>query len=500
MVNVLLTPPTGVNQGVGASGTVYPVGTSGLVSIPSTSGDLVFLLNGGFTFAGVNSAGKNNLTATTDPATTDDTAAGYAAGSIWMNVTGSRNYMCADATASAAVWLLMGEAGITPTELAFIDGTTPGNVTNSKAVIYSAAGIVAGSSAAPAAAGTVQGNATALTKMYNAVTGADGTTGVVLQTSAADVPCFVINTNASSALKIYPATGAQINALGANAAFSLGPDRAAWFVGRSSTLWYTSGAMAATATVTEQNTLTGATAGTLVASKAIVVDGNKTVDQINIRAGNATIAPTTIAAGTNLTTAAAGSSEFDGKAFYDTALASSRQVRDNEQFACITTNYTMTDTASAQQALNASANGAVTLAAATSYFFEAMYQLSNTGTTSHTWGTLFAGTASFTSIDYTAMAYTGTTSGVTITALSALQIAIATVVPVTAASTSATEFVTIILKGIMRINAGGTVIPQIKASAQPGASGTPGVTMLAGSYFRVWPVGLNTVAVVGNWS
>lgn len=228
--------------------------------------------------------------------------------------------------------------------------------------------------------------------------------------------------------------------------------------------------------------------------------GTATATKITFAAGTTAIAPVILTTGTNLTTAAAGASEFDGSVFYDTAVASSRQVRDTEQFCCLTANYSATDTASAQKVFNSSTNGALTLPAATSFFFEELILLSNTGTTSHTWGTLFAGTATFTSIAYEFLAYTGTTSGVTITAVSGGQVAVSTVIPVTAASTSATEFVSIRLTGIMRINGAGTVIPQIKASAQPGASGTPGVTILAGSFFRCWPVGTNTVAAVGNWS
>lgn len=268
-----------------------------------------------------------------------------------------------------------------------------------------------------------------------------------------------------------------------------------------------------TSIVVAGNTLTGAelgavdgvTAGTVIASKAIVTDsGIKISGLLNCTygAGTATVAPVNYTAGTNLTTAAVGAVEFDGSCFYSTAVASARQVVATEQFICLTANYTATDTASAQKVFNSPTNGALTLAALTSYFFEAEYIISNTGTTSHTWATLFAlgGGATLTSIAYTALARTGVTSAVTITALSSLQIAVATQVPVTAASTSATEFVIIRLRGIIRMNAGGTVTPQIQASAQPGASGTPGVTVLAGSFFRAWPVGSNTVASVGNWS
>lgn len=222
-------------------------------------------------------------------------------------------------------------------------------------------------------------------------------------------------------------------------------------------------------------------------------------------AGTATTVPLQFTAGTNLTTAAAGAVEFDGKVFYNTAVASSRQVSDAEQFCCLTTDFpsgsnTLLDTAVASPLFNSSTNGALTLAAGTSYFFEQLVLLSNTGTTSHTWSALFGGTATFTSISYEFLSYTGITSGATATAVLGGQSTVATAIAVTAASTSATEFVSCRMTGIMRINAAGTVIPQFKASARPGASGTPGVTVLAGSFFRCWPVGSGTVATVGNWS
>lgn len=93
--------------------------------------------------------------------------------------------------------------------------------------------------AAPAGAGTNQGTGTALTADANAVTGADGTVGVVLPTATATSVVTVVNTSPTALLKVYPATGAQINALGANAAFALAAGETAVFVGRSATLWYT---------------------------------------------------------------------------------------------------------------------------------------------------------------------------------------------------------------------------------------------------------------------
>jgi hypothetical protein len=152
-------------------------------------------------------------------------------------------------------------------------------------------------------------------------------------------------------------------------------------------------------------------------------------------------------------------------------------------------------------AMGGSANGAITLTAGKTYAFEACYNLTNTGTTSHTWATLFGGTATFsTGSQYQAFGCSGTAASTP--ASGGLQGFIAsttlsTAVVVTAASTSATEQVSVDLQGTLVINAGGTLIPQLKASARPGASGTPGVVVKAGSYFRIWQL---STGAVGNWS
>ena len=54
-------------------------------------------LNGGV-------GGRNNNTATTDPTTGSDVNSGYAPGSIWVNTTADRVYVCLDNSASAAIW------------------------------------------------------------------------------------------------------------------------------------------------------------------------------------------------------------------------------------------------------------------------------------------------------------------------------------------------------------------------------------------------------------
>lgn len=52
-------------------------------------------------------AKKNNFGASTNPATTDDTGSGYAAGSLWFNTTTGQLWVCRSASSSAAVWLLI---------------------------------------------------------------------------------------------------------------------------------------------------------------------------------------------------------------------------------------------------------------------------------------------------------------------------------------------------------------------------------------------------------
>ena len=266
---------------------------------------------------------------------------------------------------------------------------------------------------------------------------------------------------------------------------------------------------------TELGFIDGITAGTAVASKAVVLDSglkNSGILNITYGAGTATVAPTVYTAGTNLTTAAAGAIEFDGAAFYATARASSRQQIDAEQYIIATANsatYNNTglDTANAAAVFTSTTNsgitnGAITLVAGKTYNFEFMYNLTNTGTTSHTWATVLGGTATFSAGScYSLAGSTGTTASTP--AAGGLMGFIAsttlsTPVVFTAASTSATEQATVQGFGTLVINAGGTVIPQLKASARPGASGTPGVILLAGSYFRIWEMG--SANFVGNWS
>lgn len=70
------------------------------------------------------------------------------------------------------------------------------------------------------AAGSAQGDATALTGQLNFVTGADAAKGVILPSVAENKVMIVVNT-ANAVLKIYPASGEKIQGGTANANISL---------------------------------------------------------------------------------------------------------------------------------------------------------------------------------------------------------------------------------------------------------------------------------------
>lgn len=189
--------------------------------------------------------------------------------------------------------------------------------------------------------------------------------------------------------------------------------------------------------------------------------------------------------------------------------AANTNMVDSEQYVLAsansaTYNNTGLDTASAAPVftttMGGSANGAITLQAGKTYFFEACYNLTNTGTTSHTWATIFGGTATFSAgTAYQVFGVSGTTANTPVTGgLSGFTTLMGTAAVATAASTSATEQVSIEIVGTIVVNAAGTLIPQMQASARPGGTGTPGVVVKAGSFFRVWPA--TGTGTVGNWS
>lgn len=125
--------------------------------------------------------------------------------------------------------------------LNLLDSVTGGTAAAGKALVLDAnktIDAIGFASAALAATGNSQGTAAALAAATTAVTAADGAKAVVLPAAAAGMRVTVINTATNAYLPVYPATGAAINGLAANAAFFIGPSGANTFYATSGTQWY----------------------------------------------------------------------------------------------------------------------------------------------------------------------------------------------------------------------------------------------------------------------
>lgn len=85
------------------SGQNYTIDGQGFITVDPQ--DVLPLLTAGFMVVGT----RSNLTATTDPAATNDATQDYAKGSRWVNTSSKREWVCVDPTATAAVWILVGQ-------------------------------------------------------------------------------------------------------------------------------------------------------------------------------------------------------------------------------------------------------------------------------------------------------------------------------------------------------------------------------------------------------
>jgi len=223
-------------------------------------------------------------------------------------------------------------------------------------------------------------------------------------------------------------------------------------------------------------------------------------NQVVITAGTTTRAPLQFTSGANLATAAAGVVEYDGTSFYGSPIASNRAVVVTDHLIAQTNSWAPTATVNtAQQIFNSVSNGTITVPAATSYVFELVFNISNTNSTavSHTLQLAFGGTATITSLSYSAMVGQNSAGFTTPTTPTITTSSTAALTAVTSAITTP-AYRNVVVKGIVRFNAAGTFIPQFAFSSAMAAANTASIT--ANSYFRMNPIGSNTVVNVGNWS
>lgn len=225
--------------------------------------------------------------------------------------------------------------------------------------------------------------------------------------------------------------------------------------------------------------------------------GAATIDStLTMGAGTITNAPLVLTSGTKLTTPVAGAMEYDGKIPYITPQGTQRGLIPGMQFYRLDSSLAGSNVNTAQNILGVG----VTLSSSTVYAFDAIYAAyKSVGTTAHSVGFGFGGSATINNISYfhtgdnvagtfPAQAYGSVTHGFINTASNTLAIP---------STTTASVNFFIKISGTVSINVGGTFIPQYTLSAAPGGAYTTQI----GSYFLIYPIGASGVATnVGTWA
>lgn len=212
--------------------------------------------------------------------------------------------------------------------------------------------------------------------------------------------------------------------------------------------------------------------------------------KITLGAGTSAIAPAIFLSGTNLTSAVAGANEYDGTCFYSTPVAAARGLSPSTMYSIVPAADFALLTTTGVQSCFPTTGDVWTLQGSTAYFFEGHYQITKT-TTSVTVAMAFAAAASLTvtSIEYFVCAFNGAVNTTAATVAMTNVNTIASTV-INATSTAATS---IWFRGIIRVNVGGTLTPQINFSAN-----TTVPVMVHDSFITFTPLGTNTNNILGS--
>jgi len=358
-----------------------------------------------------------------------------------------------------------------------LNGSTSGTV-NIKTAAAAGTWSLQLPAAVPASNNSVLVSTTAGVSSWLASTGSAGSN--VLSTAPTLTGQITVNTSAIGAKTLLlngAATGSANIAMAQNS-------------GTGSIYWITA---------STGNTLEiGANGGSEPATGAISVNQNKAVtvnaassgSSLTIAAGTATVQPLQFTSGTNLTTAATGTVEYDGSVGYFTSIASNRAVWMAENVAVSTTTYQLANQTTPQKMLNTSTLGALTLAVGT-YEFECGFALSALNTaTSSVFGWTLAGAATKT------VAWMSHATSGTITTPQPAYVTFNTAANAAIVPANTTGVGTAYITGIIRVTVAGTVVPQISTN-----TGATAALVAVNSYFKVRQVSGGTgIIAVGNWT
>jgi hypothetical protein len=206
-----------------------------------------------------------------------------------------------------------------------------------------------------------------------------------------------------------------------------------------------------------------------------------------------------VIANTALSTASAGTLEYDGGELYFTPLGTQRGLIPGMQYYRLNSTVAGANSTSVQSVFGVGC----TLSANTVYQFEIFYCITKSaGVTSHTVSSLFGGTATLNNINYSIFipqsSVTGTVNGVPTTTIGyGMYIQQASATVITGAIALAAQAVYPSVKGTVSVSTGGTFIPQYQLSAAPGGA----YTTQAGSYFLIYPIGSSgSNTNIGTWA
>lgn len=195
--------------------------------------------------------------------------------------------------------------------------------------------------------------------------------------------------------------------------------------------------------------------------------------------------------------AAAGQIEYASPIFAGTPIGTQRGIVPMQQYYRLDSAYVGSNVNTAQSTFGVGA----TLSASTVYEFEIVVAFSKSaGTTSHSFGLGFGGTATINNIGFNVVG-AAQSSGLTPTAASAnvveQWVSTASNTNIATGITTAAFYNYVVIKGTVSINAGGTFIPQYTLSAAPGGA----YSTLAGSFIRIAPISASGAATnVGTWA
>jgi len=246
--------------------------------------------------------------------------------------------------------------------------------------------------------------------------------------------------------------------------------------------------------LTSANTLSVTSTGNLVLTSANTMSLNSTGNLVLTSANTLSVTSTG-----NLVLTSAGSLSLNAINFLNANTNSLGLSRiPAEQFYRLDSALVGANATGAQSILGVG----VTLVASTVYQFELVFCLvKSAGTTSHTIGVGFGGTATLNNIGFSVIfaqsATTGTVNGQPAASSNQFYILQATNTTISAAISAAAQAFYPVIRGTVSVNAGGTFIPQYSLSVAPGGAYSTQI----GSYFKISPLAASGSNVnIGTWA